>query len=965
MKLKFDPALDYQSAAISAVADLWNGQATGTVTLENGITATDGLIQTEHALGNAVTLPDAALLENANAIRLENDLPPLDALGGPDFAIEMETGTGKTYVYLRTAFEMAQRYGFRKFIIVVPSVAIREGVLQSLRDMGEHFRALYGAMPFDYDVYDSKNPTRVRQFAGGTHLRFLVLNIQAFIKDGGDDEDAGNVIYRDRDGGRLIDFLSQTNPFVIIDEPQKMGTDKAEAAIARLNPAATFRYSATHRDTRNLLYRLGPVEALERDLVKRIEVDSVTSDDNASEAFVRLVKVDHTASPKKAQLEIFKMAATGAKRGKVTVKKGDVLFQKSKEHPAYTDMMIGDIDGTPGQEHITFHDGRRLDQGKEMGGASDEITRSMIRRAIAHHLQKERELRGREIKVLTLFFIDRVADYRLYEESGPRLGKVGEWFEEEYRALSKKTPFDTMDLLPAEQVHDGYFSMDKGRAKDTSGKTKADEDTYNLIMREKGRLLDPKVPLRFIFSHSALAEGWDNPNVFQICVLQDVGSTMRRRQQLGRGLRLPVSTDGERVHDRSVNRLVVVSNEAYKDFAAALQSEFEQESGIKFGEVSRDAFASLVREVDGEDVPLGIDGSSAVWEALRKKGYIDVKGVLDTEEFRPDDLLFDFELPGHDDIKRPVKDELCRYLISRHVRQTRDKETFSFRKQVQLGSDFQELWDRISHRTRYRVSFETDQLVAKAVERLKGMDRIDPLVISAEKVALDVEHSGVAASQVLDRQVHVMQRHGKLPDLIGHLQKESELTRGTLAAILRQAGRLDEFIGNPQVFMMQAAREISYALQDLMIEGIQYEKIEGAVYEMSRFEQDAEKGITRYLDRLYKVKNTDRSLYDFIEFDSDTERAFAEALDASDHVKFFVKLPGWFTVDTPVGPYNPDWAFVTARHDTLYFVRETKSTLDRQKRRRQENHKSTCGKAHFEILQQDFAVVTKIEDVAF
>lgn len=967
MKLKFDPSLDYQHVAVTAVADLFDGQATGTVETETGAAITDGLIQTEHGLGNAITLSNERIFENLIAVQEANEVSSKRNIDELDFAVEMETGTGKTYVYLRSAFELASRYGFRKFIIVVPSVAIREGVLKSLEVMGEHFRALYDAMPFNFAVYDSKHPSRVRQFAGGQHLQFLVMNIQAFINDAGEGETSGNIIYRDSDkmGGRPIDFLSQTNPIVIIDEPQRMETDNAATAIKRLNPAAIFRYSATHKDTRNLLFRLGPVEAFERQLVKRIEVDSVSADDRSSDAYVKFLKADHTKYPITAQIEIFKMQAGGPKRAKVTVKKGDTLFQKSKEHQSYTDLMISDIDATPGAEALHFQNGLKLSLNEEMGGAAEDVTKLMIERAVEHHLRKERELKGRGIKVLTLFFLDRVADYRIYGDNDTSLGPVGKWFEEAYTELAEKH-YKDIATYPAEAVHDGYFSKDgKGKPKDTTGKTKADEDTYHLIMTDKERLLDPATPLRFIFSHSALAEGWDNPNVFQICVLQAVGSTMRRRQQIGRGLRLPVNTDGERVKDQSINRLVVISNEDYQSFAKTLQSEYEGESGVKFGEVARDAFAKMLRKIGDKEDALGVDGSNAVWEVLRKQGYLDSKGVVDTDVFRPDDLTFTFELTGYDDIAKPVKDELSRYLISRHVRPTGDKRMLSFRKQVHMGPEFKALWDRISQKTRYRVEFSTGDLIAKAVERIKGMERISPLVISSQKVAMSIEHSGVAASAVLDRKVSTSRRTGKLPDILGQLQRETELTRSTLAEILKQCGKLDEFIGNPQTFILHAAREIQGALHDLMIAGIKYEKIDGIHYEMARFEQEAEKGITRYLNRLYEVKNKDRTLYDFVEYDSEVERDFAAALDVNEHVKFFCKLPPWFVVDTPVGPYNPDWAFVTQRHERLFFVRETKSTLERGKRRQQENQKTDCGKRHFEALGEDYAVVTELAEVDF
>lgn len=518
---------------------------------------------------------------------------------------------------------------------------------------------------------------------------------------------------------------------------------------------------------------------------------------------------------------------------------------------------------------------------------------------------------------------------------------------------------------PVEKLHDGYFSQDKQkRAKDTSGSTKDDERTYELIMREKERLLDPEEPLRFIFSHSALREGWDNPNVFQICTLNETKSQDKKRQEIGRGLRLPVNRKGERVHDEHINRLTIIANESYEDFARTLQTEFEQDFGITFGKVDTIAFSQLLRSSDAEETPVGQDTSKSIWQSLVTNGYLTEDGKI-TDKFDPKNPHFELVVPEeYSELRPAITDAIQSRLFENRVVNARDRHTIRFNKHVQLSPEFEELWTRIKHRTRYRVQFDTAELIEKAVKRIGELDPIQPIRLSMTRVGVDITDAGVQADRTLEQRTHDVAPVRVLPDLLAYLQKETELTRYTLVEILKRSGKLAEFKVNPQAFMTAVGREIERALHDLMLEGIQYEKLSSQEWEMSRIEPESETDLTRYLNNLYKVQNKDKSLFDFVEFDSEVEKQFAKDLDSNENVKLFVKLPRWFKIDTPIGPYNPDWAFVTEREERLYFVRETKSTLDSQERRTKENQKITCGQRHFEALEVDFDVVTKLSEVA-
>ena len=982
MKLKFDPSLEHQLDAIEAVVRAFEGHPFAHAGASEFYSSkSDGLFQSELGIGNLLLLSDEDILKNVRAVQQENDIEQVSALQGRDFSIEMETGTGKTYVYLRTIFEINKRYGFKKFVVVVPSVAIREGVLKSVDVTREHFRGLYDNTPFDCFVYDSSRLGKVRQFSNSSQIQIMVINIQSFQKDMAEkslsemtETEIGklNIINRENDrmsGRRPIEFIQAANPIVIIDEPQSVdSTEKSRRAIGNLNPLFTLRYSATHRNSRNLLYRLDPVRAYDLRLVKRIEVASVREENSFNDAYVKLLKTDN-AKGIKALLEIHKQGSDGPAVSRVWVRRGDDLYLKSGEREIYRDgFIVRNIDSTPGSESLEFNQGRFLEPGQETGGSGDDLMRVQIRETVEQHLKKERALRGKGVKVLSLFFVDRVANYRVHHDDGTTsLGKFGLWFEQEFRELAAKPAY--RDLLPFEpgDVHDGYFSRDRGgRSKDTRGNTVADEDTYNLIMRDKERLLDPATPLRFIFSHSALREGWDNPNVFQICTLNETRSFERKRQEIGRGLRLPVNGDGERVHDETVNRLTVVANESYEEFARTLQTEFEDDLGIQFGKVDRTAFSKLVgTDADGRLVELGQELSMKLWSQLVDGGYLGAGGEI-LSAFDPGNPGFDLAVSEEfASLKPEIADLISRRHFRNRIADARERRRLEFRKEVFLDDDFRELWDRIKHRTRYRVRFDSADIVERSLERIRMINPIEAPHVSTTVVAVDISDAGISAERRIATSVHDVAANVVLPDILGFLQKETELTRRTLAEILKRSGRLDEFRVNPQAFMTAIAKQISQALHDQILDGIRYDKVHGQHWEMSRIEKEAEKGIIRYLSNLYQVRNREKTLFDSIELDSEVERKFAFDLDNNENVRLFVKLPGWFRIDTPVGPYNPDWAFVAEREEKLYFVRETKGVSVSAELREKENRKIACGRKHFDALGVDFDVVTSLEEAGF
>jgi len=599
MKLHFDSNQEYQIEAIRAVTDIFEGQPLSGGDFEFSFTETGALLS-ENGVGNRLTLTEEQVWDNVKRIQTRHEInTPLNplliegnskrdwplvrgkhiALQGMNFSVEMETGTGKTYVYLRTIYELNKLYGFKKFVIVVPSIAIREGVLKNLQITHEHFQTLYDKVQLNYDVYDSKKVSNLRGFAAGNAIQILVINIDSFAKD-------ENIINKPNDkltGKRPIEFLQSSTPLVIVDEPQNMETDIRKKAIENLNPLCTLRYSATHTNLYNLVYSLNPVKAYDLGLVKQIEVDSVVSENAMNEAFIQLEKINATKTKITAKIKIDRNTDKGVVKKSVSVNAGDDIYKLSKEREIYKEgFIIDEIDAGSGT--ITLTNGLTLSVGETRGGMNDEVMKFMLRRTVEEHFKKEKFYKGKGIKVLSLFFIDKVKNYREYDTNGnPAKGKFAGWFEEIYRQEIAKPAYGGLLPYAVDAVHNGYFSQDsKGKVKDTEGESQADYDTYKLIMQDKEKLLDPDIPLRFIFSHSALREGWDSPNVFQICTLNETKSEIKKRQEIGRGLRLSVNQDGERIFDRNINKLTVVANERYEDFAKALQKEIQEDCGVDF-----------------------------------------------------------------------------------------------------------------------------------------------------------------------------------------------------------------------------------------------------------------------------------------------------------------------------------------------------------------------------------------------
>lgn len=999
MKIQFDANQQFQLDAVAAVTDIFDGQPQGTpeyavINTGSGTGLFAGQQQTELGAGNQLLVSEDKLRANTRVLQTRNDIEvadpsaPLEAWelfdgaaslsrSCPHFSVEMETGTGKTYVYLRTTFELSRRYGFQKFIIVVPSVAIREGVLKNIDITAEHFRALYSNLPFEHFVYDAKKVNRLRQFATSTQLQILIINIDAFRKNftGTEAEQKSNVIYKESDklsGRQPIEFVQAARPIVIIDEPQSVdSTEKAQDAIKALNPLCTLRYSATHRNPYNLVYRLDPVRAFELKLVKQIVVASAYAEGTANDAFVRVEKIDYKNGIK-AKLRIHVQGTNGPKPKSVTVKQGADLFTLSNERANYKNgFEIAEINAEPGNEYIRFSNGRTLHQGEEIGAMRDEVWRAQIKHTIKRHLDKELQVQARGIKVLSLFFIDRVANYRDYDSAGqPVKGKFAEAFEAELSKLAKEGQYRDLVWLkePMSRLHNGYFAADKKKVggnvveflKDTRGDTQADDEVYNLIMKEKERLLSLDEPLRFIFSHSALREGWDNPNVFQICTLNESQSAVKKRQEIGRGLRLPVDQNGLRVFDDSVNKLYVMANESYEDFARKLQAEYEEECGVMFGKVPFTALIKLTRIVDGVEQSIGQQAAQSILIALVAQKMLDTDGRIQPA-FDPKRKDFMLELPeGQRDQTSAVIDLLAGYQIERHIRRERDDGPNRLKKEVVLSQEFEALWNRIKCKTTYRVEFETEKLIERSVEAVNRMEKIQIPKIFVSTGQVTVMKGGLTATALSSAQERISHMHQALPDLLAYLQNETELTRSTLVRILKESGRLAEFFNNPQRFMDAIATILKYELHRMLVDGIKYERIHGPVsdseWEMMLFKNEE---VINYLTALQVSK----SVYEYVVYDSEVERTFAKRLDEREDIKLFVKLPDWFKVETPVGAYNPDWAIVKHEDQTVYLVKETKATLDFLKLRTTEADKVRCGQRHFETLGVPFAVAVTADDV--
>ncbi|MEG7405836.1 type III restriction-modification system endonuclease [Serratia marcescens] len=976
MKLHFEPNLDYQMQAIEAVCDLFRGQEvcrtefTVTMKLPDDVQMSLGVAQSDLGVGNRLTLLDDELLKNLADIQLRGGLPPSSSLTSGDFTVEMETGTGKTYVYLRSIFELNKRYGFTKFVIVVPSVAIKEGVYKTLQITEEHFKGLYAGVPFDYFLYDSGKPGPVRNFATSSNIQIMVVTVGAINK-----KDVNN-LYKESEktgGEKPIDLIKATRPIIIVDEPQSVDggmEGRGKEALDAMNPLCTLRYSATHVDKHHMVFRLDAVDAYERKLVKQIEVASATVEDAHNRPFVRLVKVENKRGRISAKVELDKQTATGVQRAEVTVSDGDDLQQSADGRAIYADFRVGEINTAKGEAfmELRYPGGEVFLQPGQAHGDVDALAvqREMIRRTIKEHLDKEKHLRPLGIKVLSLFFIDAVDKYRQYDADGqPVKGVYAQMFEEEYRRAAKlpayQSLFAEIDLeSAAEEVHNGYFSIDKkggwtDTAENNAGNRENAERAYNLIMKEKEKLLSFGTPLKFIFSHSALKEGWDNPNVFQICTLRDIQTERERRQTIGRGLRLCVNQDGERVRGFEVNTLTVVATENYEQFAENLQKEIEKDTGIRFGIVEQHQFAAIaVTGADGHAAPLGIEQSKALWEHLKAAGHIDAKGKVQ-DSLKTALKNGTLELPAEFDAQKAQIAEVLRKVSGRlDIKNADERRQVPLRKGkdgkvVYLSDEFKALWDRIKHQTTYRVQFDNAKLVTDCIAALQKAPVIAKARLQWRKADISIGKAGVAATEKAGAATVVLDEADiELPDLLTDLQDRTQLTRRTIVSILTGSGRLADFKRNPQQFIELTAETINRCKRLALVDGIKYQKLgDQHVYAQELFEKEE---LTGYLKNM--LLDTQKSIYEHVVYDSTPERDFANGLEKNEAIKLYAKLPGWFQVPTPLGSYNPDWAVLVEEDGAqrLYFVVETKSSLFTDDLRDKESAKIECGKAHFTAL---------------
>jgi len=847
MKIQFESQLEYQNEAVNSIVDIFEGQeickSNFTVT---GISDNLLTYQNELGVGNRLELLDDEILQNVQNIQLKNGLPQSDKLGSMDFSVEMETGTGKTYVYLKSIFEMNRKYGFTKFIIVVPSVAIKEGTNKTLEMTNEHFKNIFDNVNYDYFVYDSSNLEQVRDFATSSDIRIMIINIDAFKKSFTDPskDTKANLIHRTNDrlnGMKPIDFIASTNPIVIIDEPQSVdNTPKSKVAIETLNPLCKLRYSATHTQKYNLMYKLDSIDAYEKKLVKQIEVANVRTTDNSNQAYIKLLSVK--AKPRSAKVEVVSNKNGTSKIETITIKDNSDLYELTNRD-VYENFIVNDIYIEEENEYVMFSNGKSLAIGEAIGDVDeDTIKRLQIRKTIEEHLDKEKRL---GIKVLSLFFIDKVANYRSYDEEGNVLkGKFAHWFEQEYKTVIKypkyKSLFEGVKDLDSEveKIHDGYFSQDKkGKVKDSSENAKGqlksnkdDEDTFSRIMKNKEKLLSFEDPLRFIFSHSALKEGWDNPNVFQICTLKEgTKSEIRRRQEIGRGLRICVNQEGQRVYGFDTNTLTIMANETYEDFAKGLQKEIEKEEGIKFGVIEKHEFANItIQDEDGNISYLGANKSEDIHNYLLDMKYIDKRGKVQ-DSLKLDIHENKFEVPQEfEDIKTQIVSVIKKISGKLNIKNADDKVQVKVNKQVLLSEEFKQLWEQIKYKSTYRVDFDEDKLVEECAKNIQNELKVNKIKYIYSKATNKITKVGVEIDEetlLKDKYVDCEIIDYKLPDIITYLQNETNLTRRNIVDILTKSEKLKDFKNNPQKFIDKAVEIIKKTMNIFIVDGIKYQKL--------------------------------------------------------------------------------------------------------------------------------------------
>ena len=1006
MKLQFKHQ-KFQADAAKAVVDVFAGQPylTPTYMMDRGINYQQSLTDDKDFTGwrNERIVPelsDRIILEHLQKVQRTNQIKPSERLEGHyNLTIEMETGVGKTYTYIKTMYELNKHYGWSKFIVVVPSIAIREGVYKSFQVTQEHFAEEYGKK-IRFFIYNSSQLTEIDRFASDSSINVMIINSQAFNARGKD----ARRIYMKLDefrSRRPIDIIAKTNPILIIDEPQSVEGKQTKERLKEFNPLLTLRYSATHKadSIYNMVYRLDAMEAYNKRLVKKIAVKGITeSGSTATEGYVYLEGINLSKADPTATLEFDYKGAKGIRKKTMKVGIGFNLYDNSGNLDEYKNgFVVKFIDGR--DNSVEFLNGVKIFAGDVIGKVSeDQLRRIQIRETILSHIERERQLFHKGIKVLSLFFIDEVAKYKQYDEAGnPYNGIYADMFEEEYNDIvgNLQRGFDDedyiryLDSISAHETHAGYFSIDKkgkmtdSKLSDKKEKTSDDIDAYDLIMKNKELLLgrDPKrSPVRFIFSHSALREGWDNPNVFQICTLKQSSSEVRKRQEVGRGLRLCVNQDGERMDANvlgndvhAVNVLTVIASESYDSFAKGLQSELADAVAGRPVAVTADLFKGKVLVDAGGNEQI-VDGelAQAIHYDLIVNGYIDRKGAL-TDKYYAD------KANGAVKVAEEVADSRDAVLgILDSVYDSRAMQPENARdKNVELQVDpeklampeFKALWQRISPKSVYVVDFDTDELVRKAVDALNRNLRVSKVFFKVETGTMEEIKSrdellegnafSKSRSSTYDSSKRIRTNHSVKYDLVGKLVGETGLTRKAVVQILTgiEKAVFDQFKDNPEEFIIKAAGLINDEKATAIIQHITYNMLEER-YDTDIFTEPTIKGKLGA-----NAMKAQRHLYDHIVYDSTNERDFASELDTNTDVAVYVKLPDSFYISTPVGHYNPDWAIAfyegTVKH--IYFVAETKGSMSSMQLRQIEESKIHCAREHFKAISGDNVVYDVVD----
>lgn len=1014
MKLQFKNQ-DFQTKAAQAVVDAFIGQPydSGLSFLRDlGDTGSDPMLlqddQQDYALGvrnNRIIISNDQLKQNIEAVQRRHDLEPKFEMSadGLRLTIEMETGTGKTYTYIKTMFELRKKYGWSKFIIVVPSIAIREGVLKSLQVMQEHFMEEYNES-INFFVYNSEQLTMLDQFASDSRMQAMIINTQAFAARG----EAARRITMELDSFRSrkpIEVVAATNPILIIDEPQSVlganANNVTRENLKKFKPLFALLYSATHRatDKQNMIYRLDAMDAYNQKLVKEITVRAITQrGTDASTGFVFLQEIILSSGEPRARIAFDRKTNTSHRSASVIVTKGYDLYPNSGELEEYRNgYIIDDIDGNA--RTITLRNQIVLSEGESYGKVNEDLLRRIqIRETIDAHLRKESKLFLQGIKVLSLFFIDHVDSYRLYD-GGQHNGKFATMFEEEYRGaieafnteLGDEEYLRYLRRFTAEQVHQGYFSRDKKTGNFIEGKIESrtkesqDQSAYDLIMKDKERLLSLQEPVRFIFSHSALKEGWDNPNVFQICTLKDSDNTTKKRQEVGRGMRLCVNQDGVRQDAEtlngdvfSINNLTVIASESYAQFADALQKEIAEAVADRPVIITPELFKGVqYTDANGNKQTISQDDASGIDYVLKIHGYVDRHGKLTPKYYTDKEAgTLDFT-DEFNPLKAVIVKQLDAVFNPSQMRPKDDRtvRTGHFQRQNFDKQEFQSLWRKINAQTFYTVDFKTDDLVRNAITAINK-----ELNVSQVSIEISVGTLGTIRDreQLLRgdamRQTGTYNPHRRLQDmtnnipydLVGKLVEATHLTRRAIVQILQgiTPEKFDMFKVNPEEFIQKVGRIINMKKAISVVESITYHRSDKQ-YEVDVFETSTIKGVLGQ----NAIEST-KSLYDLVVVDSSTvELPIAKELEQRQQVAVYCKLPRGFYINTPLGKYNPDWAIVFNPSEELkhiYFVAESKGTLEASGRREEENKKIDCAKKHFASIADStvtYDVITNYTDL--